>query len=76
MADKQFELKIGKRTESFSIPPEQVLYELVGKNRKPPEDLVAAYRHTLAHPIDSPPLKEIVNPGETVAIAVSDITRV
>ena len=76
MADKQFELKIGKRTETFSIPPEQVLYELVGKNREPPEDMAAAYRHALEHPIDSPPLKEIINPGETVAIAVSDITRV
>lgn len=76
MTDRNFELKIGKRATSFAIPEEQLLYELVGENRLPPEDLTSAYRHALAHPIDSPPLSEIVKPGETVAIAVSDITRV
>ncbi|MCA1786508.1 MAG: nickel-dependent lactate racemase, partial [Desulfobacteraceae bacterium] len=76
MAKRHFALKIGKRTEKFTIPEAQILYELVGKNQAPPEDLAAAYRYALDHPIDSPPLREIVNPGETVAIAVSDITRV
>ena len=76
MSNREFELKIGKGTEKFSIPDEQLLYELVGENQAPPEDLAAAYRYALDHPIDSPPLSEIVNPGETVAIAVSDITRV
>ncbi|MGA6925046.1 MAG: nickel-dependent lactate racemase [Desulfosarcina sp.] len=68
-------LKIGKGTTTLSIPEEQLLYQLVGRNRRPPEDLAAAYRTALGHPIDSPPLKEIVKPGETVAITVSDITR-
>lgn len=71
----EFALKIGKGTETFSIPESRLLYRLVGNNRKPPENLAAAYRHALAHPIDSPPLGEIVKPGETVAITVSDITR-
>jgi lactate racemase len=76
MANRHFALKIGKGTEKFTIPETQILYELVGENQAPPEDLAAAYRYALDHPIDSPPLREIVNPGETVAIAVSDITRV
>ncbi len=76
MTNRNFELKIGKGTEKFSIPEAQLLYELVGENQSPPKDLAAAYRYALDHPIDSPPLSEIVNPGETVAIAVSDITRV
>ncbi len=76
MTDRSFELKIGKGTTSFSIPAEQLLYELVGENRTPPEDLAMAYGYALAHPIDSPPLSEIVKPGETIAITVSDITRV
>lgn len=76
MAARDFELKIGKRIETFSIPEDQLLYELVGKNQSPPEDLAAAYGYALDHPIDSPPLGEIVKPGETVAITVSDITRV
>lgn len=70
-----FSLKIGKGTTKFSIPEEQLLYRLVGRNRQPPEDLAAAYRHALDNPIDSPPLREIVKSGETVAITVSDITR-
>ena len=76
MTNRNFELKIGKGTEKFSIPEAQLLYELVGENQSPPKDLAIAYRYALDHPIDSPPLSEIVNPGETVAIAVSDITRV
>ncbi len=76
MKERRFELNIGKGTEKFSIPEEQLLYELLGENQAPPEDLSIAYRYALANPIDSPPLAEIINPGETVAIAVSDITRV
>jgi nickel-dependent lactate racemase len=76
MTDRHFELKIGKGTTGFSIPQEQLLYELIGENITPSKDLASAYGYALDHPIDSPPLKEIVNPGETIAIAVSDITRV
>ena len=68
-------LKIGKGTTTFSIPEAQLLYRLEGRNRNPPENLDAAYRNALAHPIDSPPLHEVVKPGQTVAITVSDITR-
>ena len=75
MTDINFKLKLGKGTAAFSIPKQHLLYELVGINRAPPEDLAAAYRYALANPIDSPPLSEVVKPGETVAITVSDITR-
>jgi len=47
----------------------------VGRDRKPPADLATAYRHALDYPIDSPPLKELVRPGDKVVITVSDITR-
>ncbi len=70
-----FSLNIGKDTVDFSLPREQLLYNLVGRNRRPPEDLQKAYLHALDHPIDCPPLKELVNAGEKVAITVSDITR-
>lgn len=75
MADRHFSLKLGKGQVDFSLPEAHLLYELKGKNVSPPENLAAAYRHALDHPIDSPPLKEMVHPGETVAITVSDITR-
>lgn len=38
-------------------------------------DPMEAVRSALANPIDSPPLAEIVNPGEQVVIVTSDITR-
>jgi nickel-dependent lactate racemase len=75
MSEKAFSLGYGKGKIDFSIPEAHLLYELQGRNRKPPEDLAAAYRRALEHPIDSPPLAEIVRPGESVAVTVSDITR-
>jgi nickel-dependent lactate racemase len=75
MAGKNFILKYGKGEVAFSVPEEQLLYELTGRERKAPTDLPAAYRHALDHPIDSPPLKELLKPGNKVAIMVSDITR-
>ncbi len=39
-------------------------------------DLEKAVREALARPIDAPPLREIVRPGEKVVITVSDITRI
>jgi len=75
MGEKRFILKYGKGEVSFSIPETHLLYELAGRNRRPPSDLASAYRHALDHPIDSPPLRELLKPGETVAITVSDITR-
>ncbi len=72
---REFSLKIGKGTTSFSLPESHVLYELIGNNRPPPDDLTATYRRALDHPIDSPPLRQIVKPGERVVITVSDITR-
>ncbi|MCG6929092.1 MAG: nickel-dependent lactate racemase [Desulfofustis sp.] len=72
---RTFELKIGRGSVNFSIPEAQVLYYLVGRNKTPPPDLAGAYLRALDQPIDSPPLREIVRPGQRVAITVSDITR-
>ena len=75
MDKREFNLKYGKGTVSFSIPEEQVLEVVLGKKYPALEDLEATYLKALDHPIDAPPLKEIIKPGDTVAIAVSDITR-
>lgn len=75
MTDKQFTLKYGKGTVTFQIPQEQLLHEIKGRNRPALQDLEAAYRYALEHPIDAPPLRELVRPGERVCILVSDITR-
>lgn len=75
MALRDFQLKYGKGTVSFRLPEEEILYELQGKNYPALADLPKSYRHALDHPIDSPPLREIVKPGEKVVVTVSDITR-
>ena len=75
MKEQNFSLKYGKTELGFSIPNEQLICEIVGKEHPPVADLADAVKAALAHPIDSPPLREIVKPGETVVITVSDITR-
>ncbi|MGI6225938.1 MAG: nickel-dependent lactate racemase [Peptococcales bacterium] len=72
---RQFTLKYGKGTVSFEIPQEQLLHEVLGVEYPALADLKGAYKYALDHPIDSPPLREIVKKGEKVAITVSDITR-
>jgi nickel-dependent lactate racemase len=76
MTHKKFSLKYGKKEVSFDIPEKALLYELTGWNRPACEDLAEAYRFALDHPIDAPPLREILKPGDKVVIIVPDITRV
>ncbi len=73
--EKHFTLKYGKGEVFFSVPKAHLLCELVGRDRKSLADLAAAYRHALDHPFDSPPLKELIRPGDKVVITVSDVTR-
>ena len=75
MKNRTFTLKYGKGTVAFKIPEKQVLHELLGRNQPPAADLRAAYSTALDHPVDSAPLREVVRPGDTVAVTVSDITR-
>ena len=75
MSDHEFTLAYGKSEVSFSIPQDQLLNVIQGNNQKPPQDLREAYLQALMHPIDSPPLDQVVKPGDKVAITVSDITR-
>jgi nickel-dependent lactate racemase len=75
MRNRTFTLKYGKGTVRFELPEKQVLHELLGRNRPAAADLEKAYRAALENPIDSAPLREVIRPGDTVAITVSDITR-
>jgi len=72
---KSVMMKYGSGKVEISVPEE----DLIGVIEKdvPPahgteEDLI---REALAHPIGTPGLADIVRPGQTVAIVVSDITR-
>ncbi|HSV93001.1 MAG TPA: lactate racemase domain-containing protein, partial [Desulfobacterales bacterium] len=76
MPMKPFTLRYGKGSVSFELPAERVATVVTGKNVPAVANLEAAFLRALDRPIDSAPLGSMVRPGETVAIAVSDITRV
>lgn len=71
----RFIFRYGKGEIEFDVPEGQVLDVLKGRNRAAPADILTTYLHALDHPKDSPPLGELVRPGERVLITVSDITR-
>jgi nickel-dependent lactate racemase len=75
VAARTFNLTYGRSEVSFEIPARQLLCEVVGRNRPALANLKQAYLDALDHPVDSAPLREMVVPGGTVAITVSDITR-
>ena len=66
----------GKTSFPVTLAPEEIAAELepnaVELEQKTVPELVRA---ALAHPIDSKPLKELVKPGESVCIIISDVTR-
>ena len=65
-------------TESFEVhlPAEQIAAEVEANHVDLPQRTVAEHiRYALDHPIDSAPLRELVKPGETVCIIISDVTR-
>jgi nickel-dependent lactate racemase len=71
----KLELGIGQRTESVEIPdqnltdvltPNPMQYERMGEEE---------VRYALEHPIGSRRLREIVKPGEKIAVVTSDISR-
>ena len=76
MAFRSFSLRYGKSQVSFELPEDQISTVITGKEVKAIDNLEDTYLHSLDHPIDSAPLRYMVKPGETVAVAVSDITRV
>lgn len=72
---KEYSLPFGKGTQSVALPEDKVRYDLHGNKASVVENPADAVLQCLRHPIDSAPLAEVVQPGDTVAIIVSDITR-
>lgn len=72
--EKEFVLKYGDGQKRFALPGERVsvLDANPGSFLKDP---ASALLESLAHPIGTPPLADVVHAGERVAILVSDVTR-
>ena len=72
---KTYEFSYGKGTQKVDLPEEHIIYDLHGKEVAVEKDIASAALKAIRNPIDSKPLAEIVQPGEKVAIIVSDETR-
>ncbi len=70
---------LGFRYGAGAVPvsvPENIPHDTLDANPLPAlGDAPAAVRAALSHPIGTPPLRQVVRPGERVTILVNDITR-
>ncbi|MGI6263017.1 MAG: nickel-dependent lactate racemase [Succiniclasticum sp.] len=72
---KEYEVPYGKGTQRVLLPEDKVAQVLLPPVTERPRTVEELMRDALDHPIGSPRLDEIVHPGETVVLVVSDITR-
>ena len=72
---QELSFRYGSESRVIRLPPDHACDTLLPRPLPRIEDPVSALRAALAKPIGTPPLREIVHPGERVAIVVNDITR-
>jgi nickel-dependent lactate racemase len=75
MGSETIELKYGEEMIAFDLPGERLLGILKPGSAPAPTSEEAEVRRALAHPVGSLRIREIVKPGERIAIVTSDITR-
>ena len=75
MTVRRFDLRYGNGHVEIEVPAAELIGVINGKPSVPISDIPAAVRSAIRDPIKSPHLGEIVHPGETVAVLVSDLTR-
>jgi nickel-dependent lactate racemase len=72
---KTIKMKLGNGYVDVSIPEENLLGVILKEVHASTMTEDEVILDALAHPIGTPRLKEIVKPGKTVCIVVSDVTR-
>lgn len=70
-----YSFKYGTTELPLTIHDGDILDMLIPKDISPIGDIGQKCMEVLAHPIGTPPLKDIVHRGEKIVIIVSDITR-
>ena len=70
-----FQLGFGNGTQQVEIPEENLLYTLLPNDVTHDLTGEAEVRRALAEPIGSKRLRELVKPGEKIAVVTSDISR-
>jgi nickel-dependent lactate racemase len=72
----EYSLKYGRGKIRFTLDPSRVISELRIKDCPALVDPESAIKKAIRQPIESPPLRDLVRPGDTVAFIVNDPTRV
>lgn len=72
---RKYKMAIGKKFMDISLPAAKIINEVEGNSYPALHCVKLATREAMRNPIDSKPLREIVQAGEKVFIIVSDITR-
>lgn len=72
---KKYTLPIGKTQQEVLLPEEHVIYDIHGNEATVCKNIAEATLEAIRNPIGTKPLREIVKPGEKIAIIISDITR-
>lgn len=72
---KTYTFALGETQQSIELPEEQIINIVEGNSFEPISDIEKAVKEALTNPIGTPPLKEVVCPGDKVVIVASDITR-
>ena len=70
-----YKIPYGRSNVEFKLPPGMRGTVLVSKTVQPVADVPAEVAQALAHPIGSPPLRDMARPGDRVCIVFTDITR-
>lgn len=72
---KHYPIPCGKKTIDLNIPDGVPVQWVQSHGIPPVPDVKRAVEEAINHPIGSPRLHDLVKPGQTVAIIVTDITR-
>ena len=75
MSQHSFTIGYGKSTRTFQIEQRNLILDVKAREMDIEIDERKEIMRALAEPIGTPVLSEIVNPGESVVIITSDITR-
>jgi len=72
---KRYQIPCGKKFVSIQIPDDVPVQWVESRKIVPVPDLTDAVEESLNHPIGTSRLRDLVKPGQTVALVVTDITR-
>jgi nickel-dependent lactate racemase len=72
---KRYPIPSGKKTLWLEIPDQVPVQWVESHPMTPVPNVERAVEDALSHPIGTPRLRELVRPGQTVALVVTDITR-